>query len=481
MSQAAQGRDRHSGERHQELHLALKWLLQGADFAGVKWRADCRWSIRGLVMTAMLWAWSGETTLGSRFEQAWKIGRRMLGKEAVPQSSYQAWMKLLRRWTVPLLIALTGLFRARMETVCADRWRIAGFIPLGVDGSRFELPRTAANEHYFSPPRPTARCSAQQKKKLKQKQRKRRRRQLAQSAAARAKKANNPQMWVTTIWHLGIALPWGWRLGPSNSSEREHLRDMLGELPHGTLLVADAGFYGYALWSAALAAGHQLLIRVGSNVQLLKQLGYYVKERNGLVYCWPNHAAAQSQRPLVLRLVMVHNGRHPMYLVTSVIDEKRFSDKQVAQTYALRWGVEVYYRHVKQTFDRTKLRSHSPEHALLEAHWSLLGLWAMTLHAQQQLQSQQLDPRRLSIAGMLRTYRTAMNEYKSHAEKNETLRACLQRALKDTYHRTSKTNRGFPRKKQEHALGPPRITTATAAQRKKAREIRRTLERGLTA
>lgn len=473
MSHQAQGRDSGCREHHQDLNLALRWLLKGANFAPVRWREDCRWSIHGLVMTAILWAWSGENTLGGRFEQAKKTTRRMLDRQNVPAASYQAFMKLLRRWTTAVIIGLALVFRQRMETAFPDRWKIAGFVAFGVDGSRFELPRTASNEARFSPPQsPPARRLG--------KKNKRRSRKHKQSAATRAKKANNPQMWVTTIWHLGLGLPWSWRLGPSNSSEREHFKEMLAELPKGSLLVADAGFYGYALWSSVLAAGHQLLIRVGSNVHLLKKLGY-VKEKNGLVYCWPDHAASKCQPPLVLRLVVCHNGKHPMYLVTSVLDEKRFSDVEVVQAYSLRWGIELFYRHVKQTFDRTKLRSHSPDNALLEAQWSLLGLWAMTLHAQYQLQLQDLEPERLSVAAMLRAYRALMNEYKSVMDKGEDLRSRLKHALKDTYKRTSKASRNYPRKKQEKAAGPPNITVATKKQVKKAREIKHEIRKGLTA
>jgi hypothetical protein len=383
-------------------------------------------------------------------------------------------MKLLRRWTTAVIVGLALVFRQRMETVFGERWKIAGFVAFGVDGSRFELPRTASNEAYFSRPK-----SDSPRRRAKKKG-KRSARKLKQSASTRAKKANNPQMWVTTIWHLGVGMPWSWRLGPSNSSEREHLMEMLAELPKGSLLVADAGFYGYALWSAVLAARHQLLIRVGSNVHLLKKLGY-AKEKNGLVYCWPDHAASKSQPPLVLRLVVVHNGKHPVYLVTSVLNDKRFSDDEIAETYSMRWGIELFYRHVKQTFDRTKLRSHSPANALLEAQWSLFGLWAMTLYAQYQLQSKKIDPERLSIAMMLRAYRVAMNEYKSVPDKGEDLRTGLNDALKDTYKRKSKASRNYPRKKQEKAAGPPNITLATKAQVKKAQQIKREMQKGLTA
>jgi Transposase DDE domain len=472
MSHQAHGSDNGSREQHQDLQRALAWLLKPADFSSVQFRQDCRWSIRGLVMTAILWAWSGEKALVARFEQATKIGHRMLGELHVPTSSYQAFMKMLRTWTERLLGALSAAFRQRMETVFADRWKLAGFVVLGVDGSRFAVPHTASNEAYFSPP--TRKGKGHHRKKG---------HRPKQSAASRAKKVNNPQMWVTTLWHLAIGLPWGWRLGPSNSSERDHLKDMLGELrDEATLLVADAGFYGYELWNAIRTSQpkHHFVIRVGSNVRLLSQLGY-VRNQRGLVYCWPDRVAKESRPPLVLRLIVIQNGRHPVYLVTSVLDPQQLSDADVIRVYSLRWGIELYYRHVKQTFERTKLRSHSAEHALLEATWSLLGLWAMTTHAQFLLQSQHQDPQRLSVAHMLRAYRGVMQEYRSAPEKGQDLRSRIKRALRDNYQRTCKASRNYPRQKQRQPAGPPLITVATRAQVKQAQQIKLEIEKGLTA
>ncbi len=101
----------------------------------------------------------------------------------------------------------------------------------------------------------------------------------------------------------------------------------------------------------------------------------------GWCILWPDRAAKKRLPPLVLRLVVVDGGKHPVYLVTSVIDPRELSDAQAAEIYGRRWGIEVYYRHCKQTFERRKLRSQNPDNAMVELHWSLLGMWAMGLHS----------------------------------------------------------------------------------------------------
>ena len=44
------------------------------------------------------------------------------------------------------------------------------------------------------------------------------------------------------------------------------------------------------------------MMRVGSNVTLLKKLGY-CRESHNIVCCWPRKAALRKQPPLVLRLI----------------------------------------------------------------------------------------------------------------------------------------------------------------------------------
>ena len=63
-----------------------------------------------------------------------------------------------------------------------------------------------------------------------------------------------PQMWLTLVWHVGIRLPWCWKLGPSYSSERDHVQALLDEqrFPEDTLFCADAGFVGYEFWQAII-------------------------------------------------------------------------------------------------------------------------------------------------------------------------------------------------------------------------------------
>ena len=170
-----------------------------------------------------------------------------------------------------------------------------------------------------------------------------------------------------------------------------------------------------------------------------------------------------------------------MYLVTSVLGEDVLSNQQIIEIYALRWGIELFYRHFKQTFERRKLRSHTADNAELEATWSLLGLWAMGLHAQVELAAHGIPARRISVAQFLRAYRSSMREYKSSPDPGESLHERLSEAVIDDYKRACKASRDYPRKKQGHAIGAPEVHCATEVQMEIARQIKHEHAIGLTA
>lgn len=456
----------------QDLKRALDWLLAGADLSGVSFQQDCTWTPGALICAAILWAWSDEKALTKRFDLARKVVVRMKILPRPPAATYQAFLKMLSSWTGRLAVALFAAFRGRMRTDLAARFEVASFAVFGVDGSRLGLPRTGSNEARFT--------AASVRRGGAREARRRARSKAARASLARRKKADTPQMWVTLLSHLGTGLPWDWRLGPSDSSERAHLQEMVASLPEGALVAADAGFVGYETWKAVLGGGRHLLVRVGANVRLLKGLGL-IRERDGLVYLWPDREAKRHNPPLVLRLVVVRGGRHPMYLVTSVLDERALTDHQAATIYALRWGLELFYRHFKQTYERRKLRSQTAGNAELEATWSLLGLWAMGLHAQVELAQAGVPASRVSVAGVLLAYRRSLREYKSDPDPGESLRELVLEAVIDPYRRKDKASRNYPRKKHEPAIGAPKIQQASKRQIDLAQQLRNQQASGLTA
>lgn len=390
---------------------ALDWLVRSESFGSYTLRRDSVFTPATLVKLVLLWAWSEQAALTDRFAHAQEVTASPAGGQH-RSVTYQAFVKLLRRHSASLLYAVVTTLQERVRASLADSYRVAGYLVFGIDGTRVATPRTAANQAAFE--------SSTTKRRSNQ-----------------PRTPSVPQAWLTTLWHVGTGLPWGWRTGPGDSSERQHLRELLAWLPERSLLTADAGYIGYDLCQAIHQSGHDFLLRVGGNAKLLKKLGY-ARENAGRVYLWPERAAKQRLPPLVLRLVVVHDAKSPVYLVTTVLMKKDLSDRQLIELYRRRWGIEVFYRGFKQTFARHKLRSASPENALLELDWSLAALWAACLYAKLQ---QGCELTRTSVAGVLRVLRKAMRSAGVRLEDE------LANALVDDYQRQNKASRDYPCKK----------------------------------
>jgi hypothetical protein len=434
---------------------ALEWFLKDCSFTDIRWHGNVAWNATQLVALAVLWSWSDQSTLTGAFEHARQLANDMFGTVAV--TSYQGLTGALRVYTEQLLSRLWMHLHVLMEKVGGKYWRIGRWLPLAVDGSRATTPRTAENERAFSSKNYGHGRKAQSRKRWKNK--KRRSKPMSEPV--------KPQIWLTLVWHMGLKLPWCWRTGPSTASERGHLTEMLQtvDFPKDTLFCGDAGFVGYDFWKSILDRGHSFLIRVGANVRLLKNLGA-ARERAGLVYLWPDNVARQNQPPLVLRLLVFQGPRGKVYLVTNVLSERALSLRQARQLYRLRWGVELQFRTLKQTFRRSKLRSRTPENAVVELHWSLVGLSLVQLFAVKEQIRVDSPPAQSSVALALTAIQDSMRNWGHEVNDPKALARRLRAATKDTYRRTgSKQARYCPDSKDKPCATQPIIFTATRRQR----------------
>jgi hypothetical protein len=392
-----------------------------------------RWTPRLITWAALLMVWEPALTLQDRFAQTWLALAALFPGLKRAGRTYQGFIKAWIAWSPRLLGFWQQHWRTLVEQAAGARWMHQGWVPIGVDGSRVALPHTAENLRGFG-------CGG--------------------------KEHSSASAWLVMLLHLGTNLPWAWKIARATADERGMLRQMLGLLPAWALVIADAGYTGYAFWQALSAGGHAFLIRVGANVRLLTKLGYAVREHEGIVYVWPSRAAKHGQPPLILRLIVLHDGRKPVYLLTNVLEPQRLSEKQAAEFYRLRWCLELFFRGFKQTLGKRQMRSHAPVQAALELRWAvlglaLLGLWSV--HSQMAVGS---DPRQMSLALALRHLRMILRDPGRRCRRRDTLPVRLSHAVRDVYPRLGpKCSGHWPHQKNDPPPGAPRITLANAPQR----------------
>jgi hypothetical protein len=404
-------------------------------------RSDARWTPQRLAWLSVLLFWQEGASLSQRFAASWENLAALLGHQRRAGKSYQGWVKAWQRWS-PRLLALLAVHLRKLVEAAARAggcWTSDGWVLLGCDGTRINAPRTAENEKAFG---------------------------------LGGKKKTTPQLWLTTILHLGTGLPWAWKMGKACADERGHLRAMLGMLPAAALLIADAGYTGFDLWRQMLDGGQSFLIRVGANVRLLEKLGYAAREHQGIVYLWPTKKRRAGKAPMVLRLIRVRDGDKEMCLITNVLEAERLSDAQAASFYRRRWGLELWFRGMKRTLQQHKLRSATPVHAALELRWAVVSLLCRGLIQVRAIVHQGGDPMRAGLAECLKVVRTVMSQPQRRWRRGDGLTRRLATALRDGYVRKgSKAARDWPRPKQQRPPGSPRLRLASALEVRVAQQL----------
>lgn len=408
-------------DRHALVRLTIRSLPALACGTG--------WSALSLALCSILMSWDAAPTLGQRFESARAVLDAALPRRRRTPRTYQGFIKAIMARGLGLVPALAAHLRGLTRRAAGSAWSSGGLVPIGVDGSKFDAPRTIGNE----------------------------------PLGFAGKDRCGPQMLGLLLVHLGAMLPWAFVSGGARDSERALLRSCLRLLPERTLLVADAGFTGFDLLSDLHARGLHFLVRVGRGAHLLTSLGYARREGRDTVYLWPERFT--SRPPLVLRLIRVGQ----VCLVTNVLDPRRLSTRAAAEWYRRRWGLEVAFRSLKQTLERRRVRSGTAPHARLELDFAVLGLWMLALLGVRAIAAAGHAAIRLSLAAALTAVRAAMHRPAS----DRWLRGRLRRAVRDDHRRRApKTAWRWPHKKRPPVPGQPRLTAATPPQISLAKALR---------
>ena len=263
---------------------------------------NTKWLPRDLVCLTLFWAWSESKRLTDAYAEAGECCRSVFRSSAV--GTYQGLMGALTRWTAPLMQILAPAARTD-----GRNWRrvlrVGGWVPIAFDGSRSTAPRTRANERAF--------CAKHYGKGKTAKYRKKKSKGMRRKKNEKNKpQPQEPQAWITLLWHMGLRLPWMWRLGPSNSSERAHVMEMIlaGKQPKHTLFLRRrwlrriSALVGHCAKRRSLPRSRRSQRELAEGERRLRAV------KKGLVLCWPQTMQAK-QPPLRLRSPRRASARAP--------------------------------------------------------------------------------------------------------------------------------------------------------------------------
>jgi hypothetical protein len=413
-----------------------------------------------LVMT-----WCAGESLPERFETARAFYVACHQRRRRPGQTFAGFEKALGKVPPCVLRAVASAVRQRLARVFAERFRVDGWIPLGCDGSRLACPRSAELEQRLG---------------VGAKKRRRRKKKVAPASppgqipeagpglAENKKQApagpDAPQIWVTAVVHLGLGVLWSWRLGKGTASERMHLRQLVTTLPRGALLVADAGYVGYALLAALQAAGLFFLVRLSSRAPLYvpdkSTLRHYCE---GLVYYWPQKIQKQDLPPIPVRLLRIRGEQVDVWLITNVLETHRLPRKTAGKFYRWRWRNEGLFRTYKRTLGKVKLMSRTVAQVHREAEGSLLATQLLLAQAVLGLQqtSTQVQPGLPSARKVLVEIRVEIRNvigmYLGPRQRRSYLERLAQARWRDRDQRSGRVRRRWPGRKDHKPPGRPTI------------------------
>lgn len=217
--------------------------------------------------------------------------------------------------------------------------------------------------------------------------------------------------------HAIVAAAFG---SAANSDERELLPQLFGALEPGMLLLADRGFYSYALWTEAAATGAHLLWRIKNDLKIPVLETYSDGSyRSELV---PRHIKSAHKRghrrsiPDEVRIpVRVVEYTVPnrsgdterIRVMTTILDETFVSATELAALYQERWEFELTLDEVEihQMSSTRLLRSRTPELVRQEIWALLLVHFAARSFIREAADDVGEDPDRLSFMRTIRVLR----------------------------------------------------------------------------
>ena len=242
-----------------------------------------------------------------------------------------------------------------------------------------------------------------------------------------------PQLRMVALAECGTHAMFAATMGPYTTGEPTLAKQLLEALRPGMLCLADRGFMGFPLWSAAAATGAELVWRARGNAMLPVLArhpdGSYASE---LTAATDRH----REHPLPVRVVeytLDDPGRElseetRYRLVTTILDPAAAPAAELAALYAERWEIESALDELKthQRGARVVLRSRTVEGVYQEAfgfccvHYALRALLASAAD------DEDIDPDRLSFT---RALHAARRSIRSGISGGALLAVALQRAI----------------------------------------------------
>lgn len=231
-----------------------------------------------------------------------------------------------------------------------------GLSVFAFDGSKYNLPATAAMRQAFDP----------------------------QSGLEYPGRGHYPQCLVTTAYDVFRRMPVGRTVCPlQEGDEREQAQHLLPLLPSNSVSLFDRGFPSYRFLSFLHQHAHRYLMRCPAT-STFPAVEAFARSRRAETRLWltPSdtfkrslpHAQRRTLAPLRLRVIRLEEPDGTVsILLTNLLDARRLPRTAIIALYWRRWAVETHYRDEKTLQHIEQFHSQTPNGIRQELFAILIG------------------------------------------------------------------------------------------------------------
>lgn len=217
-----------------------------------------------------------------------------------------------------------------------------GMSVFGIDGSKYNLPATEEVRKEFDPHSGLQYCG----------------------------KGHYPQCLVSTVYDVFRRLPIARVVKGVHSSERQHAKELMGDVPAGNVLVFDRGYPGYEFISYLLKEFNGYFIMRCPAQYTFPEIEEFIRsgKEESEVYVAPS-ASYMSKLPVAqrkelkrlrLRVIrMVSPDGTVSVLLSNLFDKEKYPRQEIIDLYFKRWEVESYYRDEKVVLEVERFHGKS--------------------------------------------------------------------------------------------------------------------------
>ena len=252
-----------------------------------------------------------------------------------------------------------------------------------------------------------------------------------------------PLLKIVGVFSLTSGVLLDYVKGNKHQHELALLRKLLDQFKPGDLVLADRGFSGYVLIASLLLRHVGSLFRLhqarsadlrqgkrlGKNDRLVTWLKPRQKPRYLPKSLWKLVPSNLSVRVLRFKLQMPGFRPESVTLVTTLVDPKAYPAKELAELYARRWRIELWFRDIKTSMGMETLRCKSPSmvHKELEMFFIAYNLIRALIVQAGAIYEVEVD--RMSFKGTVdasRQYSIAIAQARSKKKQRELIGQLLR-------------------------------------------------------